>query len=63
MTMDSWRDDSFCSTRFRYGDYNPVNAIMLQGENIVPEEINQSVEGIETATKQEAINGLTGIYS
>ena len=21
MTMDFWRDDSFCSTRFRYGDY------------------------------------------
>ena len=36
------------------GITNPVNAIMLQGKNILPEEIDQSLEGIETATKQES---------
>lgn len=38
----------------------PVNAIMLQGKNISPEKIDQSLKGIETATKQEAINGIPG---
>ena len=38
----------------------PVNAIMLQGKKIFPEKIDQSLKGIETATKQEAINGIPG---
>src|SRR5699024_9000775 len=57
MTMDAWRDIHFSAPGSDMGVNNPVNAIMLQGENIVTEDINQSVEGIETATKQEAING------
>ncbi|MFD1706222.1 ABC transporter permease [Siminovitchia sediminis] len=60
MTMDYWRKIHFAATGSDMGVTNPVNAIMLQGENIVPEDINQSVEGIETATKQEAINGIPG---
>ncbi len=28
--------------------------------NIIPEEIDQAIEGIETATKKEAINGIPG---
>jgi putative ABC transport system permease protein len=60
MTMDAWRDIHFAAPGSGMGVNNPVHAIMLQGENIVPKDINQSVEGIETATKQEAINGIPG---
>jgi putative ABC transport system permease protein len=60
ITMDLWRDIHFAAPGSDMGVNNPVNAIMLQGEDIIPEDLNQSVEGIETATKQEAINGLPG---
>ena len=60
VTMDFWRNLHFAAPGSDMGINNPVNAIMLQGENIIPEEVNQSVEGIEAATKQEAINGLPG---
>ncbi|WP_066307440.1 ABC transporter permease [Bacillus sp. FJAT-29814] len=60
MTMDLWRDIHFAAPGSDMGADKPVNAIMLQGEKINPEQVDQSVEGIETATKQEAINGLPG---
>ncbi|RFB15191.1 ABC transporter permease [Bacillus sp. HNG] len=60
MTMDLWRTIHFAAPGSDMGIKNPVNAIMLQGENIIQEDIDQSVDGIETTTKQEAINGLPG---
>lgn len=60
MTMDAWRDIHFAAPDSDMGVKKPVNAIMLQGKEIIPEEIDQTVEGIETATKQEAINGIPG---
>lgn len=60
MTMDAWREIHFAAPGSDMGVNNPVNAIMLQGKNINPENIDQSVEGIETATKKEAINGIPG---
>lgn len=60
MTMDLWRTIHFAAPGSDKGINNPVNAIMLQGENIVPEDMDKALEGIETATKQEAINGLPG---
>lgn len=60
MTMDTWRDLHFAAPGSDMGINNPVHAIMLQGDQIIPEDINQSIEGIETATKKEAINGIPG---
>lgn len=60
MTMDTWRSLHFAAEGSDMGVNNPVNAVMLQGEGIISEDINQSVEGIEIATKKEAINGLPG---
>lgn len=60
MTLDLWRSIHFAAPGSDMGIQNPVNAIMLQGENIVPEDVDKSVDGIETATKKEAINGLPG---
>lgn len=60
MIMDTWRDIHFAAPGSDMGVNNPVNAIMLQGDNIVPEDIEKSVAGIEIATKKEAINGIPG---
>lgn len=60
MTLDLWRQIHFAAPGSDMGVNNPVNAIMLQGENISPEEIMKRVEGIEVATKQEAIKGIPG---
>lgn len=60
MTLDMWREIHFAAPGSDRGINKPVNAIMLQGENISPEEIDQSMKGIETATKQEAIKGVPG---
>lgn len=60
MTVEHWRTIHFAAPGSDMGVSNPVNAVMLQGENIVPEKVNDAVEGIETATKQEAINGIPG---
>ncbi|MFC4711752.1 ABC transporter permease [Planococcus dechangensis] len=62
-TMDKWRSLHFAAPGSDMGINAPVNAIMLQGEDILIEDINASTEGIETATKQEAINGLPGYTS
>jgi putative ABC transport system permease protein len=60
MTLDMWREIHFAAPGSDMGINKPVNAIMLQGKNMSPEEIDQSLKGIETATKQEAINGVPG---
>lgn len=60
MIMDTWREIHFAAPGSDMGIDNPVNAIMLQGENIESVEIEKSVEGIEVATKQEAMNGIPG---
>jgi putative ABC transport system permease protein len=62
-TMDKWRTIHFAAPGSDMGVSAPVNAIMLQGENIILEDVNASTEGIETATKQEAINELPGYTS
>lgn len=60
MTIDQWRNFYFAAPGSTMGIDNPVNAIMLQGENIDPEAIEAKIDGIEMATKQEAINGIPG---
>lgn len=60
MTIDQWRNFYFAAPGSDMGINNPVNAIMLQGENIDLEKIEAEIEGIEVVTKQEAINGIPG---
>ena len=59
-TMDQWRTIHFAAPGSDMGVDSPVNAIMLQGKNIIPGEITKEIDGIEIATKQEAINGIPG---
>lgn len=60
LPLDLWREIQFAAPGSDMGINKPVNAIMLQGKNISPEDIDQTLKGIETATKQEAIEGVPG---
>lgn len=60
INLDDWRSLHFAAPGSDMGIEKPVNAIMLQGDSIEPDKLGQSIEGIEIATKKEAINGLPG---
>lgn len=59
-TMEKWRTIHFAAPGSDMGIENPVSVILLQGENIHPDEVNKAIDGIETATKSEAVNGVPG---
>lgn len=58
--IDDWRSIQFAAPGSEKGTELPVNAIMLQGENIEQDKLNGAFDEIEIATKQEAINGIPG---
>lgn len=60
IAMDDWRSIHFAAPGSDLGIELPVNAIMLQGDTIEQEKLENALEGIEVATKKEAINGLPG---
>ncbi len=59
-TMDEWRSYKYAAPGSDNGIVDPINAVVLQGENIDSETLNKSIDGIETATKNEAIQGMPG---
>jgi putative ABC transport system permease protein len=60
VTMEKWRLINFAAPGSDMGIERPVNAIMLQGNSIETDKLENAIEGIEVATKNEAINGLPG---
>ncbi|MBD3109083.1 ABC transporter permease [Bacillus sp. AGMB 02131] len=60
VTMEKWRDYTFAAPGSDNGIENPVNGIALQGENIDAEKLDSQIDGIQTATKKQAINGMPG---
>ncbi|MGM9929524.1 MAG: ABC transporter permease [Bacillus sp. (in: firmicutes)] len=60
VTMDKWRAYTFAAPGSDNGIENPVNAIVLQGENINPAKLDKEISSLETATKKEAVNGMPG---
>ncbi|WP_169716173.1 FtsX-like permease family protein [Ureibacillus manganicus] len=58
--LEPWRSIHFAAPGSDMGVESPVNAIMLQGDTIDTEKLANSIDGIEIATKKEAINGLPG---
>lgn len=60
ITTDDWRTIHFAAPGSDMGAELPVNAIMLQGEEIDPEKIEKEFDGLDVATKREAINGIPG---
>lgn len=58
--LEQWRSIHFAAPGSDMGIENPVNAIMLQGKSIEQNKLESTLEGIEVATKKEAINGIPG---
>ena len=59
-TLDAWRSIQFSAPGSDKGIEKPVNAIMLQGEKIDSEKINQVFKNTETVTKATAVQGMPG---
>lgn len=57
---DKWREIALSAPGANQNIEAPVQAIMLQGENINPETLAKEIDGINIASKQDAINGLPG---
>ncbi|WP_462421876.1 ABC transporter permease [Salinicoccus sp. Marseille-QA3877] len=57
---DKWREIALAAPGADQGIENPVQAIMLQGENIDAESLEQNIDGVDVVSKQDAINGLPG---
>lgn len=58
--IDQWRKIAFAAPGSDKGLAEPVNAIMLQGENIDATEINNKLSGTDTVTRGEAVQGMPG---
>lgn len=58
--IDQWRKIAFAAPGSDKGLAEPVNAIMLQGENIDAAEINNKLSGTDTVTRGEAVQGMPG---
>ncbi|WP_433745845.1 ABC transporter permease [Falsibacillus pallidus] len=59
-SLDKWRAIQFAAPGSDKGIKKPVNAIMLQGDNIDAKKMNQHFNNTETVTKAEAIKGMPG---
>lgn len=60
VTIEKWRTIHFAAPGSDRGIEAPVNAIMLQGEFIDPEQLNSLFSNTQTVTKAEAISGIPG---
>lgn len=58
--MEKWRTTTFAAPGSDKGVSNPVNAIMLQGNDINAEQIQANFKGTEVVTKQAAVRGMPG---
>ncbi|WP_338707495.1 ABC transporter permease [Paenibacillus amylolyticus] len=58
--MAEWRKITFAAPSSDKGIAGPVNAIMLQGENIDPEAINKELSSTDTVTRAAAVQGMPG---
>src|SRR5690606_35465682 len=59
-TLDKWRAIQFAAPGSDNGIEHPVNGIMLQGENINQEKLNDVFPNTEIVTKAKAVQGMPG---
>ncbi len=59
-TLDKWRHIHFGAYASQSEMENVVNGIVLQGEDIQPEQLNDLFAGTETVSRNEAIQGVPG---
>lgn len=58
--IDEWRKLAFAAPGSDKGVKEPVNAIMLQGNDIDAGAINEQLAGTETVTRKAAVQGMPG---
>ncbi|WP_407371193.1 ABC transporter permease [Carnobacterium sp.] len=58
--LDKFRAIKYAAPGSDNGIENPVNGILLQGTNVDVEAINETIDGIEIGTKDEAVNAVPG---
>lgn len=58
--MDTWRDYQFAAPESDNGVINPVQAITLKAPNLDATKLNKEIKGIETVTKNVAVQGMPG---
>lgn len=59
-TLDHWRLYNFAAPGSNNGIEDVVNAFVLQGPDIDAAELDENIDGIETATKGQAVKGMPG---
>lgn len=59
-TLDKWQAIQFAAPGSNKGVEEPVNAIMMQGENIDADQLNKQFDHVEVVTKAQAIQGMPG---
>lgn len=58
--ITEWRKIAFAAPGSDKGISEPVNAIMLQGQDIDPNAINEQLSGTDTVTRATAVQGMPG---
>lgn len=58
--IETWRKLAYAAPGSDKGITDPVNAIMLQGEEIDSAIINEKLAGIDTVTRKAAVQGMPG---
>lgn len=58
--ITEWRKLAFAAPGSDKGVTDPVNAIMLQGNDIDPNAINEQLSGTDTVTRAAAVQGMPG---
>ncbi|WP_050613718.1 ABC transporter permease [Bacillus testis] len=58
--VDKFRSMRFAAPKSDDGVKNPVNAIMIQGDDLNAKQIEKNIPGLEVVTKDTAIQGMPG---
>lgn len=58
--LDKFRAIKYAAPGSDNGIENPVNGILVQGTDIDVEVVNETIDGIEIGTKDEAVNAVPG---
>ncbi|MFS0784325.1 FtsX-like permease family protein [Bacillus sp. 1P06AnD] len=58
--IEKFQSLRFAAPQSDDGVKQPVNAIMLQGDNLNPDQIEKDIPGLEIVTKNTAIQGMPG---
>ncbi|WP_102693267.1 ABC transporter permease [Rummeliibacillus pycnus] len=59
-TLNQWRSYAYAAPGSNNGIEDAINAVVLQAPNLDAAQLDKQIDGIETVTKNAAINGMPG---